>query len=40
MEIVGVYGASGFGREVMPLCRAQLVESATEFVFVDDGCEV
>ncbi len=24
MKLVGIYGASGFGREVMPLARAQL----------------
>ncbi|MCP3019503.1 acetyltransferase [Cupriavidus basilensis] len=40
MRLVGVYGASGFGREVMPLARAQLTddgEGPFEIVFVDDG---
>ena len=39
MQILGVYGASGFGREVMPLCRGQFDGDTTEYVFVDDGCE-
>lgn len=39
MQIIGVYGASGFGREVMPLCRDQFANDSTEFVFVDDVCE-
>ena len=39
MQIIGVYGASGFGREVMPLCRDQFADETSEFVFVDDGCE-
>lgn len=36
MLYVGVYGSSGFGREVMPLVRAQY-GADTKFVFVDDG---
>jgi sugar O-acyltransferase (sialic acid O-acetyltransferase NeuD family) len=39
MQIIGIYGASGFGREVMPLCRDQFDGETTEYVFVDDGCE-
>jgi len=35
--LVGIYGASGFGREVLPLVREQLKGSSAEFVFVDDG---
>lgn len=37
-ELVGIYGASGFGREVMPVIR-QLYNSneGTRFVFIDDG---
>lgn len=35
--LVGVYGASGFGREVLPLVRAQLKATDAELVFVDDG---
>lgn len=35
--LVGVYGASGFGREVLPLVRSQLKLSDAELVFVDDG---
>lgn len=35
--LIGVYGASGFGREVMPLVRAQFSSGEVKFVFVDDG---
>jgi len=35
--LVGIYGASGFGREVLPLVRSQLTETGAELVFVDDG---
>ncbi|MBS0503448.1 MAG: acetyltransferase [Proteobacteria bacterium] len=37
MRCIAVYGASGFGREVMPLVRGQYGGEGTEFVFVDDG---
>lgn len=38
VKLIGVYGASGFGKEVMPLVRAQFVELDKEnFVFIDDG---
>lgn len=51
MKRIAVYGASGFGREVMPLVRAQVQKagiSGAELTFVDDqatatqlnGCEV
>ena len=37
-ELIGVYGASGFGREVMPLVRKQYPYLNDEsFVFVDDA---
>lgn len=35
--LVGIYGASGFGREVLPLVREQLKGTSAEFVFIDDG---
>lgn len=35
---IGVYGASGFGKEVMPLVREQYPHlSKEQFVFIDDG---
>lgn len=35
---IGIYGASGFGKEVMPLARQQYPTLAKEnFVFIDDG---
>lgn len=37
-ELIGVYGASGFGREVMPLVRKEYPHLRQEsFVFVDDA---
>ena len=37
-KIIGVYGASGFGKEVMPLVRQQYSDLDKEqFVFIDDG---
>lgn len=36
-NLVGIYGASGFGREILPLVRSQLKATNAEFVFVDDG---
>ncbi len=37
--LVGIYGASGFGREVLPLVRKTLSDKGLEsrIVFVDDG---
>lgn len=35
---IAIYGASGFGREVMPLLPAGKLEGA-EFLFVDDGAQ-
>ena len=39
LPLYGVFGASGFGREVMPLLRAQLqqVISSERLVFIDDA---
>ena len=34
-KVIGIYGASGFGREVLPLVREQYPES--ELVFIDDS---
>lgn len=36
MALLGIYGASGFGREVMPLAHATRGEG-TECVFIDDA---
>ncbi|WP_020676307.1 hypothetical protein [Geopsychrobacter electrodiphilus] len=40
--LIGVYGVSGFGREVMPLVRESLMEGVhdAELVFIDDGSEL
>jgi sugar O-acyltransferase (sialic acid O-acetyltransferase NeuD family) len=37
MRSIGVYGASGFGREVLPLVRAQYASKNTEISLIDDG---
>lgn len=37
MRCIGVYGASGFGREVLPLVRAQHSAEQTKIVFIDDS---
>lgn len=34
---IAIYGASGFGREIMPLVRSQHGTDDTDIVFVDDG---
>jgi len=40
MKLYGVYGASGFGREVMPVLRQQVSSEAdVQCVFVDDAGE-
>lgn len=36
-KIIGIYGASGFGREVLPLVREQYAEA--QLCFVDDGSQ-
>ncbi len=39
-KIIGVYGASGFGIEVMPLIRIQYAHlNKQDFVFIDDNCK-
>lgn len=38
-KLLGVYGSSGFGREVMPLLKQQITSSDSRFVFIDDGNE-
>jgi len=35
--LIGVYGASGFGREVIPLVSKQYKVEGVDIVFVDDG---
>lgn len=37
MRCIGIYGSSGFGREVMPIVRAQYAAQGVDIVFVDDG---
>lgn len=37
MTLIGIYGSSGFGREVMPLVRKQNHEDNSKYVFVDDN---
>ncbi|WP_340249699.1 NeuD/PglB/VioB family sugar acetyltransferase [Sulfitobacter pontiacus] len=38
MKLYGVYGASGFGREIMPLLRAQVSDNPEALcVFIDDS---
>lgn len=36
-NIIGIYGASGFGREVLSVARSQYVSQETRFVFIDDN---
>lgn len=36
-KVIGIYGASGFGREVLPLVREQ--HSNAELCFIDDGSQ-
>lgn len=36
-SLIGVYGASGYGREVMPLVRDQAAGGEARLVFIDDG---
>lgn len=37
MRCIGIYGAGGFGHEVLPLVRAQYAGEGTDIRFVDDG---
>lgn len=36
-ELVGVYGASGCGRGILPLVREELIGQDADLVFIDDG---
>jgi sugar O-acyltransferase (sialic acid O-acetyltransferase NeuD family) len=36
-KLIGVYGASGFGREVMPVVKSQISSSNTCLAFIDDA---
>ena len=36
-SLSGIYGASGFGREVMPVVKAQCAGLPVDLVFIDDG---
>ena len=37
--LIGVYGAAGCGRGIMPLLRAQMQGRDTRLVFIDDGAQ-
>lgn len=39
-RLIGIYGASGFGREVMPVAREQYASDGVRLVFIDDGAAV
>lgn len=40
-QLIGIYGASGFGKEVMPLVRQQYPQlSQDNFVYIDDAGEI
>ena len=34
--LIGIYGASGHGRETLPIARLQFSEPGTSIVFIDD----
>ena len=37
-QLIGIYGASGFGKEVMPLVRQHYSQlNQDNIVFIDDG---
>jgi sugar O-acyltransferase (sialic acid O-acetyltransferase NeuD family) len=36
-KLIGVYGASGFGRETMPILREMYKNTLARFVFIDDA---
>jgi sugar O-acyltransferase (sialic acid O-acetyltransferase NeuD family) len=38
-QLIGIYGASGLGREVMPLARRQFAVSGTNLMFIDDAMD-
>ena len=35
-QVIAIYGASGFGREVLPIVREQTVRDRPSIVFIDD----
>lgn len=37
MHIIGIFGTGGYGREVMPLARAQATDQGGKAVFIDDS---
>lgn len=37
MVLIGIYGSSGFGREILPVLREQNAGQDVELVFIDDG---
>lgn len=39
-KLIGIYGASGFGREVMPVARENYASDDCELVFIDDNPEL
>lgn len=39
-KLIGIYGASGFGREVMPIARENYSSDGFELVFIDDNPEL
>lgn len=40
VDLIGIYGASGCGRGIMPIARAQYGDINTNVVFIDDGLEL
>jgi len=38
-NLIGVYSAGGYGREILPLLRNRAVREDAELVFVDDGVQ-
>ena len=38
-RLIGIFGASGFGREVMPVARDQYARDDARLVFVDDNAD-
>ncbi|RDV01465.1 acetyltransferase [Sphingorhabdus pulchriflava] len=39
-KVIGVYGASGFGREVVPVIRSSSKAAGAQIVFVDDSASI
>jgi sugar O-acyltransferase (sialic acid O-acetyltransferase NeuD family) len=38
-KLIGIYGSSGFGREVLPVLRESLASQNAEIIFIDDLAE-